>query len=387
MPPTEEYDVDDAKFTISNPATLTKYKGAADIARNAISLLVDACLPGTKIYDLCVAGDNYIIAELGKVFTKGKIDKGIGFPTSISVNNCAGHYAPNSSDATVLAAGDLVKIDLGVHIDGYIGQGAHTFVCGQPADQPITGKAADLIAACHFAMEATQRLLFAASTQPLADEKRINSTGITKVIQKVADEFKVTPCEGVLSHEVKRYLIDGENCIANKFVPDQRTAEFEPKAYTIYTIDIVMSTGTGKLREGVTKTTIYKRDQAASYSLKMKAGTWLYSQIQSRFPNFPFTLHSIEDKKALLGITEVTKHGLVHPYPILYEKNKELVCQLKSTVAILPSGVQKLVSVPLPLVQSELTINDPELQAVLALPVVREKKAKAQGAATPAAQQ
>jgi len=210
------------------------------------------------------------------------------------------------------------------------------------------------------------------------------STEITRAIEAVAGEFNVTPVEGVLSHEVKRYLIDGENCIANKYVVDQKTPEFEPKPYTIYTIDIVMSTGTGKTREGEARTSIYKRDQRNSYSLKMQAGKWLYNEVTNRFPAFPFTLHSFEDKKALLGITELVKHGLVHPYPVLYEKNKEIVAQIKSTVAILPSGVQRLVAVPLPLVQSEFTINNPETQAILNLPILRQKAGKqAEPAATP----
>ena len=52
---------------------------------------------------------------------------GIAFPCCISVNNCICHYSPLTHDAdTVLKAGDLAKIDLGAHIDGFIAVVAHT---------------------------------------------------------------------------------------------------------------------------------------------------------------------------------------------------------------------------------------------------------------------
>ena len=52
---------------------------------------------------------------------------GIAFPTCISPNHCVGHYSPLVSEDTVeIKEGDIVKIDLGVHVDGYIAVVAHT---------------------------------------------------------------------------------------------------------------------------------------------------------------------------------------------------------------------------------------------------------------------
>lgn len=49
------------------------------------------------------------------------MEKGIAFPTCISVNNVVGHYSPLKSEDAVLQKGDLAKIALGVHIDGFVG--------------------------------------------------------------------------------------------------------------------------------------------------------------------------------------------------------------------------------------------------------------------------
>jgi methionine aminopeptidase len=58
------------------------------------------------------------------------MEKGLSFPTCISVNNVVGHFSPLKSEDRVLKEGDVAKIDLGVHIDGFVGQVAHTVVVG-----------------------------------------------------------------------------------------------------------------------------------------------------------------------------------------------------------------------------------------------------------------
>jgi len=61
-----------------------------------------------------------------------------------------------SQDATEVAAGDVVKIALGVNVDGYVSQVAHTIVVD---DAQVTGRKADVIAAAHTAVECAYRLL------------------------------------------------------------------------------------------------------------------------------------------------------------------------------------------------------------------------------------
>ena len=82
---------------------------------------------------------------------------GIAFPCCISVNNCICHFSPLSSDADVVVKeGDMVKIDLGAHIDGFIAVVAHTVVAGK---DKITGRQADVMLAAHLASEAALRLV------------------------------------------------------------------------------------------------------------------------------------------------------------------------------------------------------------------------------------
>jgi len=75
------------------------------------------------------------------------------------VNNCAGNFSPLTLDDNyVLKNNDLVKVDLGVHFDGYASTVAHTMIVG-PRENPITGKVADVVCAAYYAGEMAVRLL------------------------------------------------------------------------------------------------------------------------------------------------------------------------------------------------------------------------------------
>ncbi|KAJ2394559.1 hypothetical protein GGF41_008907, partial [Coemansia sp. RSA 2531] len=149
--------------TIANTNVVTKYKAAADVTNSVLRKVISACKEDSKIIDLCKLGDAAIVDGLSTQYTKDKsISKGISYPTSVSVNNIVCHYAPSENDTTsqqTLKKGDIVRVQLGAHIDGYAAVSGGTVVIGASAEAPVTGKAADAIAAAHYAAEAIQRLI------------------------------------------------------------------------------------------------------------------------------------------------------------------------------------------------------------------------------------
>jgi len=316
--------------------------------------------------DICAFGDKLINEFTSQVYKAGKVEKGVAFPTSISADNCLGHFSPLSEDTTLLKEGDLIKIDLGVQIDGFISVVAHTIVVTSHPEQPITGRKADVICAAHYAAECAHRLV----------KPGKKNTDVTEAIAKVADQFKCQPVEGVLSHQMKRYVIDGNKVIISKATLDHKVEEFEFEENQVYSIDIVMSTGEGKSKELETRTTIYKRAVDQNYLLKMKASRYVLNEINQHFPTFPFTLRALDEKRGRLGITECIKHDLVYPYPVLYEKQGEFVAQYKFTVLVLPSGTDRLNTHPLPYVQSQYKVEDAGITAILQMGTKRSKKNK-----------
>jgi len=153
--------------------------------------------------------------------------------------------------------------------------------------------------------------------------------------------------------------------------------EFEFEENQVYGVDIVMSSGEGKVKELESRTTVYKRAVDQQYLLKTKAARQVLNEVNSKFPTFPFSLRGLEDEKqARLGILECTRHDLVHSYPTLFEKPGEFVAQFKFTVLVLPSATLRLNQHPLPFVSSEYKIEDPALKALLTQGTKRSKKSK-----------
>jgi len=188
---------------------------------------------------------------------------------------------------------------------------------------------------------------------------------VTQIIQQVAEVFHCTPLEAVLSHQLKRFVIDGNKVIINKPALDQKVEEFSFEENEVYAIDIVMSTGEGKVKEMEAKTTIYKRVLDHSYLLKLKAARYVFNEISHRFQTFPFTIRALDESRAKFGVVECLNHGLVQPYPVLFEKSGEFIAQFKFTVFVLPSSTQRMNTFELPFVSSQYSITDPQLVATL----------------------
>lgn len=258
--------------------------------------------------------------------------------------------------------------DLGIHIDGYISLVAHTVIVRDQttvsSPEPVTGRKADVILAAHYAAEAALRLI----------KPGKKNSEVTAAISKIASVFKCEPLDGVLSHELKRFIIDGNRVIIGKQTLEHKVDEFEFKTNEVYAIDVVMSTGEGKAKESETRTTIYKRAVDQNYSLKMQASKYVLSEINKHFPTLPFSLRALDEKKGKLGITECLKHDLVVPYPVLYERPGEFVAQFKFTVLVNDKGTQRLSCIAPPVVNSEFKIEDPELLAILASSTSLKKK-------------
>jgi methionine aminopeptidase len=114
---------------------------------------------GVKVVDACILADRLIEAECAKIYNKKPMHKGVAFPTCFSINEVCGHYSPLREDNTVFKEGDVVKIDLGVHIDGYIALVGHTAVVQSDKNSPVAGRQADVILAAYQAVQAALRQL------------------------------------------------------------------------------------------------------------------------------------------------------------------------------------------------------------------------------------
>lgn len=361
---------------ISDDLVVTKYKMAAEIVNRVLKETIDGCKAGASARDLCEKADKRIEEETAKAFKKDKkVQKGIAFPCCVSVNNCICHYSPLFSDPdTVLKDGDMVKIDLGAHIDQFIAVVAHTVVVGASKDNKVKGRKADALMAAHLASEAALRLC-----------KVGNETyTITDTVQKIAESYECKPIEGMLSHQLSQNVIDGEKTIIQNPSEAQRKEhdKYDFEMHEVYAIDVLISTGEGQGRERDTKITVYKKTDE-TYMLKMKNSRDFFSQVQKKYGNMPFTLRNMDNEtKAKMGVVECVTHKLIEPFQVLYEKDGEDVAQFKFTVLLMPNGPHKITGINFDIdsVESEHSIEDMDIQKLLktsANPKAAKKKKKA----------
>ncbi len=249
------------------------------------------------------------------------------------MNNICGHYSPLVDESQELKEGDVAKIDLGCHIDGFAAVAAHTVVVSKDPKSKVTGKAATVVMAAHDAMKAAARTIQGMAT----------NNSVTKVISQVCEQYEMNPLEGVLSHKIKQHLLDGNDVIINKEIAEQRVEEFEFAPGDVIGLDIIVSTGEGKPKESEFRTTVYKRELDAQYNLKINKARAFFAEANKRFPTLPFSLRAFEDQTgAKVGVKECLNHDLLGPFPVLFEKPGEIVAQFKVTIVVLPRSTQIL---------------------------------------------
>lgn len=326
----------------ASPAVVTKYQEAAKIANAALDEITKACVAGAKTVELVRVGEstiNKLSALIYRAKVKGKaVDKGSAFPVCISINECVCHNNPMDSDEEEeIKNGDMVKVDLGVHIDGYIAVLAHTIHVGYTAPAaPVTGDLANCYGAAFTAAKVAAGLIRPGN----------KNTQVTKAVKEITEAYGCKSISGTLMHQVKRFVMDGNKMILLRDEPEQKVPECTFEENEVFVVDIAMTTGAGTPREKDKKPTIYKRVVERKYGLKNKSSRMFFSEVIRRFPTLPFTVRAFEDASAArLGMRECIGHELIVPYPILYEKPGNEIVHYKFTVMILPGGNTKITGV------------------------------------------
>merc|ERR1712151_125114 len=185
---------------------------------------------------------------------------------------------------------------------------------------------------------------------------------------KIGTDFECKPLRGVLSHQMKKFVIDGNrSIIGNADDSEEKVDEFEFEMNEVYSIDVVYSSGEGKGRETELRSTVFKRAPDTSYILKTQKARQFISEVNKRFPALPFTLRAIEDEQvARVGVSEAKRHELLEEYPVLKEKPDEFVSQFKFTVLLLPGGTKRITGLGLePRIVTSKKVEDEDLKKIL----------------------
>lgn len=251
---------------------------------------------------------------------------------------------------------------LGAQIDGFPSIVAETVVVGESTSAPIEGRKADLLHATWLASEAAIGIFAQAGKK---------NWEVTSIVDKVAEEFGVTPVESMLSHNIeKNNLYGSRETILNPSKTNKSQVDsikFEENE--VWGLDILVSTSAdGKVKDSAYRPTLYKLT-GNSYSLKMKLSHKMLAELKKKSNGpFPANIRTFdESNRARGGLAENVNHKVVLAYDVMTDKEGEFIAQYFTTFGVTKEGIVRFTNPTFTkeLYKTEKTLKDEAVLAAL----------------------
>lgn len=287
-----------------------KYNKAGKIARAAREFGASKIREGVLLLEVADSVEDYIIEKGGSP----------AFPINLTINDQAAHFTPAHDDKIQFERGDVVKLDVGVHVDGYVGDTAVTVEVG-------THKWGDLIKSTKEALDAAIGLM-----KPNA---RLDDVGAA--IQRVIESFGFNPIENLTGHSMERYKLHAGLSVPNVMGEGSGSVS----EGDVIAIEPFSTDGAGMV-DGKKSGNIYRL--LRSRKVANKELNNLIEHIQNEYSTLPFSerwCHSY-DKKAKHRIKKLQRVGILHSYPILTDIGSGTVAQSEHTVIVTADGCETI---------------------------------------------
>lgn len=346
-----------------------KYLSAAAIVDQVLKQALTIVTPDLSVAAICSYADSLVEAHAASVHRKEEdIERGIAFPTTVSVNRVIQNFSPSASKDYILCDGDVVKIEVTAHIDGYIASAAHTTVAARRVALAIHDRRADVICAAFHANMVASRMIRPGQT----------AENVVKALRLVANGFGCSVAEDTFTCQIDRFVTSGNNTFANRFNPDVPVPEITFETGEMYTINCTISSGDGIARATDYDPAIYQRDVNQRYLLKLRSSRTLFSEICQKYSVFPFLMREATGTNSALkaGISECVRSDLLVPFAVTQDKRhgETYVAQFKATVYCHYTGPIRLTRpltttmTSIPCLSSRITIpEDSEIGQIIKL--------------------
>lgn len=280
------------------------YQKAGRIASEVRETARNTNYIGIRLLDICEALEDKI-ERLGGL---------PAFPVNVSLNEVAAHYTAEPYDETRVNDGDVLKIDIGVQVEGYIADTAVT-VCYDAKYSPL--------------VRASEAALAEAVRYAIADA-RVSEIG--RLIENTITKFGFKPIHNLSGHSLEQYTIH-----AGKSIPNIRTIgpSFGLLANQAYAIEPFVTTknGHGVVQEGKTRNIFAIRSRKPS---KDKRADNILETVWNKYKSLPFAarwlLDSYEVAEVISSIDVLVAKKNIHAYPVLVEAQGQIVAQSEHTI-------------------------------------------------------
>jgi methionyl aminopeptidase len=278
--------------------------------------------PNMKIIDLVNYIENNIKDSIG--YDKNKpLNGGIAFPTGISINNCAAHWTPNLNDKNIIKNDDIIKIDFGIHKNGYIVDSAFTF--------SFDDKHNNLI-------EATKE----------ANQVAIRNSGIDCIlgeiggkIQEVIESYGYKSVFDLSGHSIDRYKIHSGKAVPNINLPFYNVRMKEGE---IYAIEPFATTGSGFVSQNKSDCSHYMINNINFKNITNNQHKDYIKNIYKDYLTLPFCTRNLQEKNMDINIfNDICKDtNIIKSFPPLYDIKGSFISQHEETIYIADNCVKIL---------------------------------------------
>ena len=257
---------------------------------------------GKTLFEICEHVESEIIQRGAKC----------AFPVNASMNEIAAHYTAEPNDEITVTEDDLIKIDLGVQINGFIADTAVT-ICYNPQYDFLV----------HAAQDALNNAIASIKIG-------VKASDIGRTIEQTVKQMGCIPINNLSGHSLDQYTIH-----AGKSVPNiWSIGSFSFSGQEAYACDPFVTTGEGLgiVHEGKSRNIF---SLVSRKRTKDKQADEMLDFIWKNFNMLPFALRWFtkkwEEKEARRLLDFLVKKKVVQSYPVLIEGNKQRVAQAEHT--------------------------------------------------------
>ncbi|MCK4481427.1 MAG: type II methionyl aminopeptidase [Candidatus Lokiarchaeota archaeon] len=289
---------------------------AGKIAQEVKKYIKPKIKVGVKVFDL-ISDTEAKIEELGGL---------CAFPVNLCINNIAAHYtSPIKDDGLEINEGDLVKIDLGVHIEGYIVDTA--FSVNFSEDETLE----NIIQATEVALDAAKMMV----------KPKTNTRDIGKKIEEIVKGFKYNPIKELGGHQIERWTVHGK-----KKLPELGSQGGDiMETGEVFSIEIFASTGEGSVHNTQYSYIYEINPYVGRVPLRRKTSKQLLGFINKNYKTLPFAERWLAKEFRLgvaFGLQELIQQGKLQVHYVLAAKKGVNVAQIEESILITDDGFEQL---------------------------------------------
>jgi methionyl aminopeptidase len=284
------------------PDDLDRWRRAGQIGAAARELGVRLAVPGASRREIADSIEALIRSKGAEP----------SFPANLSRNNEAAHYTPSPDDNAILETGDVVKIDVGAHIDGAISDTAITVEVGGGHQFER------LIRASREGLEAG-----IAQVRP-----GVSVDEIGRAVERAIHALGFKPVENLTGHTIEPYLLHAGTSVPN--VGGLSNVRLEEGQ--VVAIEPFATNGAGAIENGAFGNIVRFRGDPGPRDVQV-------AKMFERFRTLPFTARWLDDRER--DTLRAARRSL-QVYPVFMEQGHGTVAQAEHTVLVVADGVEVL---------------------------------------------